>query len=135
MKENFKGISLADLCSWFGVSRQAYYQSKNGVEQDLIEQEIIDERAEIIGEIIALTTQESLESEIGKTFEVYVDGESEEHEYLLSARKTLWAPDIDGEIYINDNELSEGEQIKFGQIYTVKITELAGDKLLATVIK
>ena len=102
---------------------------------DLIEQEIIDERAEIIGEIIAQTTQESLEAEVGKTFEVYVDGESEEHEYLLSARKTLWAPDIDGEIYINDNELGEGEQIKFGQIYTVKVTELAGDKLLATVIK
>lgn len=103
--------------------------------KDLIEQEIIDERAEIIGEIIAQTTQESLESEVGKTFEVYVDGESDEHEYLLSARKTIWAPDIDGEIYINDNELDENEQIKFGQVYTVKVTELVGDKLIATVIK
>ena len=103
--------------------------------KELIEQEIIDERAEIIGEIIALTTQESLENEIGKVFEVYIDGESDEHEYLLSARKTLWAPDIDGEIYINDNELEQGNQIKFGQIYTVRVTELAGDKLLATVLK
>jgi ribosomal protein S12 methylthiotransferase len=103
--------------------------------KDLIDQETIDERAEIIGEIIAQTTQESLEAEVGRTFDVYVDGESDEHEYLLSARKVLWAPDIDGEIYINDNELGEGEQIKFGQIYTVRVTELAGDKLLATVIK
>ena len=103
--------------------------------KELIEQEIIDERAEIIGEIIALTTQESLENEIGKVFEVYIDGESDEHEYLLSARKTLWASDIDGEIYINDNELEQGNQIKFGQIYTVRVTELAGDKLLATVLK
>ena len=103
--------------------------------KDLIEQEIIDQRAEIIGEIIAQTTQESLEAEIGQTFDVYVDGESDEHEYLLSARKVLWAPDIDGEIYINDNELGEGEQIKFGQMYTVRVTELAGDKLLATIIK
>lgn len=103
--------------------------------KELIEQEIIDERAEIIGEIIAKTTQESLENEIGKVFEVYIDGESDEHEYLLSARKTLWAPDIDGEIYINDNELEQGDQIKFGQIYTVRVTELAGDKLLATVLK
>lgn len=103
--------------------------------KDLIEQEIIDARAEEIGEIIALTTAESLENEVGKIFEVYVDGESDEHEYLLSARKTIWAPSIDGEIYINDNELPEGEQIKFGQIYTVKVTELVGDKLLATVIK
>ena len=103
--------------------------------EDKVEQELIDERAEILGEIIGQTTQESLENEVGKIFEVYVDGESDEHEYLLSARKTIWAPDIDGEIYINDNELGEGEQIKFGQVYTVKVTELVGDKLLATIIK
>ena len=103
--------------------------------KEMVEQKIIDARAEEIGEIIAQTTQESLEVEIGKTFEVYIDGESDEHEYLLSARKTIWAPDIDGEIYINDNELKDAEQIKFGQIYTVKVTELVGDKLLATVIK
>lgn len=29
MKSNFKSINIADLCSWFGVTRQAYYQSKN----------------------------------------------------------------------------------------------------------
>ena len=103
--------------------------------KELIEQEIIDERAEVIGDIIAQTTQESLEAEVGQVFDVYIDGESDEHEYLLSARKVLWAPDIDGEIYINDNELGEGEQIKFGQMYTVRVTELAGDKLLATIIK
>lgn len=41
MKENFKSISLADLCSWFGVTRQAYYQSKDRVLYELIEQEIL----------------------------------------------------------------------------------------------
>lgn len=105
---------------------------------DKVPQEIIDARADVLGEIISQTTQNSLENEVGKVFEVYIDGESEEHEYLLSARKTIWAPDIDGEIYINDNELydeNNPEQLKFGQIYTVKVTELAGDKLLATVIK
>ncbi|XOB61885.1 30S ribosomal protein S12 methylthiotransferase RimO [Campylobacterota bacterium DY0563] len=105
---------------------------------DKVEQEIIDSRAEILGEIISETTNDSLENEIGKEFEVYIDGESEEHEYLLSARKITWAPDIDGEIYINDNELfdeNNPKQLEFGKIYKVKITELVGDKLLATVIK
>ncbi len=104
----------------------------------LIEQEVIDNRADEIGEIIAQTTQESLEAEVGKTFEVYIDGESDEHEFLLSARKTTWAPDIDGEIYINDNELydeNNPKQLEFGKIYSVRVTELSGDKLLATVIK
>ncbi|NQY93276.1 MAG: 30S ribosomal protein S12 methylthiotransferase RimO [Campylobacteraceae bacterium] len=100
---------------------------------DKVPQEIIDERAEILGELISQTTQSSLENAVGKTFEIVVDGESDEHEYLLSARKLLWAPDIDGEIYINDNEI-EG-QIKFGQVYTAKITELVGDKLLGTIIQ
>ncbi|WP_368029424.1 30S ribosomal protein S12 methylthiotransferase RimO [Arcobacter sp. s6] len=127
--EEFK-FDRANVFSYSTEEGTTAAQSK-----DLIEQDIIDERADIIGDIIAQTTQESLEAEVGKTFEVYVDGESDEHEYLLSARKTIWAPDIDGEIYINDNELADGEQIKFGQIYTVRVTELAGDKLLATVIK
>ena len=105
---------------------------------DKVPQELIDKRAEILGQIISHTTTISLEKEIGKTFEVYIDGESDEHEYLLSARRTSWAPEIDGEVYINDNELfdEEGNQIQltFGKAYTVKVTELVGDKLLATVI-
>ena len=101
--------------------------------EDKVEQELIDERAEILGDIISTITQEKLEEEIGKTFDVVVDGESSEHEYLLSARKLSWAPDIDGEIYINDNELNE--EIKAGVVYTAKVTELSGDKLIATIIK
>ncbi len=101
--------------------------------EDKVEQDIIDKRAEILGDIISQTTTKSLEDEVGKTFEVVVDGESDEHEYLLSARKLMWAPDIDGEIYINDNEIQG--QIKFGKIYTAKITELVGDKLVGTIIK
>ncbi len=97
-----------------------------------VEQQIIDERAGILGDIVSQTTFDSLENEIGKTFKVVVDKESDEHEYLLSARKLFWAPDIDGEIYINDNNI--GDKIQFGKIYTVKVTELAGDKLLATII-
>ncbi len=101
--------------------------------EEKVDQEIIDQRAEILGDIISQTTHKSLEAEVGKTFEIVVDGESDEHEYLLSARKLMWAPDIDGEIYINDNEI--GGQIKFGHIYTAKITELVGDKLVGTIIK
>ena len=41
MKENFKGISWADLCLWFGVTRQAYHQSKHRVLHEMIEQEIL----------------------------------------------------------------------------------------------
>jgi len=131
-----------ELCEYvkeFGFDRGNVfsYSDEEGTQafdsNDKVAQEVIDERAEILGELLNQTTTNSLENEIGKTFEIVVDGESDEHEYLLSARKLLWAPDIDGEIYINDNELKE--QIKFGKVYTAKITELAGDKLLGTIIK
>jgi putative transposase len=44
MKDAFRSVSLADLCSWFGVSRQAYYQSKRRIQQDLIEQDLLLEK-------------------------------------------------------------------------------------------
>lgn len=98
-----------------------------------IAQKLIDERAEILGSIIKETTLKSMKNDIGKTFQVVVEGYSEEHDLLLSARKLSWEREIDGEIYINDNEL--GENIEFGKIYNVKITELVGDKLLGTILE
>lgn len=41
MRSTFKGISLADLCSWFGISRQAFYQSKRSILRELLEEEIL----------------------------------------------------------------------------------------------
>ena len=136
-KEDFD--ALCNYVSSYGFDRANVfsYSDEEGTtaydREDKVSQEIIDERAEILGDIIAQTTDRSMQDEVGQTVSVYVDGESDEHEYLLSARKTLWAPEIDGEIYINDNETEE--TIEFGSMYEVKITECIGDKLLATAIK
>jgi tRNA A37 methylthiotransferase MiaB len=92
----------------------------------------IAKRAQILGDIASDVTQRSLRHEIGKIVELIIDGESDEHEYLLSAKKTLWAPEIDGEIYVNEHEI-EGD-LEFGVIYKAKVTDIAGDKLLACVI-
>ncbi len=97
-----------------------------------IDDALIAERAEILGDIAKASELQSLEKLIGSTIEVIVDSESEEHEYLLSARALNWAVEIDGEIYINDNEL-EGE-LEYNTIYKAKITEIAGNKLLGCVI-
>lgn len=99
---------------------------------DKIGDHTIEERADKLGDIITQITEQSLEAEVGQEVLLVIDGESEEHEYLLSARKLLWAPDIDGEIYVNDREC-EGE-LHFGRIYRARVTERVGDKLLATVI-
>lgn len=97
-----------------------------------IEQEIINERLEILGDVVAQTTQDSLKKEIGKEIELIIDGESDEHEFLLSARKTLWAPEIDGEIYVNDRT-NDTKELLYGKIYKAKVTDLVGSILTATV--
>lgn len=101
--------------------------------ENKIPQKIINKRANTLGKIIEKVTQKSLKNEVGKIIEVIVDAQSDEHEYLLSAKNIMWAPEIDGEIYINDNELET--PVEFGVIYKAKITELVGDKLLATILK
>ncbi len=130
-----------ELCSYvekfkFDRTNVFSYSDEEGTSafnlDNKLPQNIIDERANILGNIISKTTTTSLENEIGKTFKVVIDKPSDEHKYLLSARKLSWAPDIDGEIYINDNETMS--ELEFGKIYTATITELVEDKLLAKVI-
>lgn len=130
---------LCDYVQTYGFDRANVftYSDEEGTSayllEDKIDEDLINERADILGELIEESTLASLDAQIGKTIKVVIDGESDEHEYLLSARNLLWAPDIDGEIYINDNELKT--EIQFGVIYEAKITERVGDKLLATVLR
>jgi len=97
-----------------------------------VSQDIIDERADILGQIAEECTQTSLKNMIGKTITLVIDGESDEHEYLLSARPLNWAVDIDGEILIND---TSDLTVEYGKLYEAKVSELAGSQLLATLIK
>ena len=97
-----------------------------------VPQEIIEERIEVLEAIAEETTKASLEKMLDKTITVILEGESDEHEYILSARPTLWAKDIDGDILINDTSDLE---IVFGALYEVKVTQLAGDRLLGTLTK
>ncbi len=90
------------------------------------------ERAQILGDIAAECTKKSLKAEIGKECELVIDGESDEHEFLLSARKLIWAPEIDGEIYVNDRS-NDAKELEFCKIYKAKITDIVGDILTATV--
>ncbi|MDB2562408.1 30S ribosomal protein S12 methylthiotransferase RimO [Sulfurimonas sp.] len=99
--------------------------------EDKISAEVIQERAEVLGAITDEVMQKSLSKELSKEIELVIDGESDEHEYLLSARKTIWAPEIDGEIYVNDR--AKDADLTYGIIYKAKVTELVGNILTATV--
>ncbi len=118
-----------DRFNTFGYSNE---ETTSAFTLEQISQEIIDERAEILGQIAEENTKTSLKAMVGKTITIVIDGESDEHEYLLSARPLHWAVDIDGEILIND---TSDLAVEYGKLYEAKVTELAGTQLLATLIK
>jgi ribosomal protein S12 methylthiotransferase len=115
-----------DRVSLFEYSHE---EGTTAFDMDVIEEEVVQARIEKLQAIIDEIHEEKLQGTIGKTIDVIVDGESDEHEYLLSAKALLWAPDIDGEIYINDNEV---EDFKLGTVYKATITDVAGSILMAT---
>ena len=98
--------------------------------QEKIPQEVIDERLQILEEIVKAKKQKSLKKDLGKVVEAYLDGTSSESELLLSARKKIWAPEIDGEILINESEV---EDLQIGRCYNVAISEVVGENLLGTI--
>ena len=128
---------LCDFMETFGFDRFNTFHYSNeettsAYNMEQIGEETIDKRAQILGEIAEKSTLASLEKLVGQTVTVVIDGESDEHEYLLSARPLIWAVDIDGEILIND---TSDLPVEYGKRYKAKVTELVGDQLLATLIK
>ena len=131
--------SFNKLCNFmesFGFDRFNVFAYSNeettaAYTMEQLPQEVIESRAQILGEIAKKTTKTSLEKMVGKTVTLVIDGESDEHEFLLSARPLQWAVDIDGEVLVNDtNDLP----VEYGKLYKAKITELAGNQWIATLL-
>jgi ribosomal protein S12 methylthiotransferase len=65
---------------------------------------------------------------VGKTFDVVVEGFSEETDLLLQGRYWGQAPDIDGVVLINDGQAKVGQKVK------VKINDFHDYDLIGTII-
>ena len=99
--------------------------------EEKIDQETIDRRIETLEEIVAKKTQKSLQKLHDQEIDLIITGESSEGELFFGARAINWAPDIDGEILVNESEC----EIEIGKRYRAKVTQLAGEHPLATVLK
>ena len=97
---------------------------------DKIDTKTINKRIKQLDKIVQTKLHKSLENEVGKACMIMIEGESSEHELFMGARELLWAPQIDGEILVNDSDV---ENVRIGQCYLANITELVGDKLVATI--
>jgi ribosomal protein S12 methylthiotransferase len=71
---------------------------------------------------------------IGQELEVLVDGPHEETELLLSARARFQAPEVDGNVLINDVAEGLGD-VAAGHLGRVAVTEVSGYDLVGTLVK
>ncbi len=131
-----------ELCHFveeFGFDRVSIfsYSDEEGTKAyemvDKIDEETKNRRIERLEEIVRASTKASLERELGREIEVVITGESSEGEFFLGAKKLEWSPDIDGEILINESEIEK--KLEIGRRYRAKITDIAGENLLGTIIK
>jgi ribosomal protein S12 methylthiotransferase RimO len=128
---------MAAFAGSFGFDRINVfsYSDEEGTSAHTMSEKIpsktINARAKKLGKIASNVEDKSLSALVGSDIFLVIDGMSDEHEYLLSARALSWAPDVDGEIYVNDREI-EGE-LEYGVIYRARITEIAGKRPLASV--
>ncbi len=108
-------------------------ETTSAYDMEQIDPEIIAQRAQILGDIAKEVELKSLNNLLNTQIELIVEKPSDEIEFLLSAKKLEWCVEIDGEIYVNEHE--NDKEIEFNKIYKARITQIAGDKALATILE
>ena len=96
---------------------------------DKVPQRTIERRWRDVMAIQKRINREQNKKLVGTRLEVLVEGPSEESEHLLVGRHEGQAPEIDGQVYINDGLAYPGE------IVTVEVTEAHDYDLVAKVVE
>ena len=84
-------------------------QTKAGTMKDQIDEETKERRYQRLMSVQRRISRDKQKRLIGKVLPVLVEGFSDETEFLLKARTSQQAPDIDGMVYINEGSANVGE--------------------------
>ena len=99
--------------------------------QPKVDQDIIDERFDILFETQKEIVRELNSQFLGKKIKVLIEGEHEETELLIQGRHEGQAPDIDGKVIIND---LSGRDVKVGDLVEVEITDVLDYDLVGRIV-
>ena len=92
--------------------------------------ELALERQEKLMMLQAPISRKAHEKLIGKTLPVLIDGPSEENELVLSGRMFSQAPEVDGQVFLDEAP----EHVKAGQFQNVRITRVSEYDLVGQVV-
>ncbi|NLY04127.1 MAG: 30S ribosomal protein S12 methylthiotransferase RimO [Campylobacter sp.] len=117
-----------DRVSVFAYSKE---EDTPSFQMKQIPTKVITKRVNLVEQLTKTNLNKNLENMIGKEILVNLDGISSEGEMFYAAKHTLWDRDIDGEILINDSQI---QNLQVGKIYKCLITQVAGQKLLGSIL-
>lgn len=99
--------------------------------KDKVPQEVIEDRFDELYEVQREIARELNQEFLGKTIEVLIEGEHPETELLIQGRHYGQAPDIDGNVIIND---LNGIDLEQGDLVKVEITEVLDYDLVGRIV-
>ena len=118
-----------DRINFFAFSKE---EGTKSAKMEQIPNKTINARLKKINQIFQKQYQQSLKNLKNKELLCIVEGNSSEHEFFYAARDIRFAPQIDGEILINDKTIDETIQNGY---YKVKITEILGEDIIGCIVK
>ncbi len=101
------------------------------LEKKISPREIESRRKHLMG-IQRQISRKKKKAQVGATFDLLLEGESEETELLLEGRTVMHAPEIDGKVFVND--FPEGSEPKLGEFYRCEIIEAHDYDLVARIV-
>ncbi len=99
--------------------------------EQTVSEELKEERYREIYELQEEIAEENNQKFVGKVIDVLVEGEHPDTELLIIGRHEGQAPDIDGNVIIND---LNGASIKIGDLVKVEVSEVLGFDLVGRVV-
>lgn len=99
--------------------------------KEKVPQEVIEDRFDELYETQREIARELNQEFLGKTIEVLIEGEHPETELLIQGRHFGQAPDIDGNVIIND---LNGIEVEQGDLVKVEITEVLDYDLVGKIV-
>ncbi|EQC48270.1 ribosomal protein S12 methylthiotransferase RimO [Bacteriovorax sp. BSW11_IV] len=99
--------------------------------KEKVPQEVIEDRFDELYETQREIARELNQEFLGKTIEVLIEGEHPETELLIQGRHFGQAPDIDGNVIIND---LNGIEVEQGDLVKVEITEVLDYDLVGRIV-
>ncbi|RAX58440.1 30S ribosomal protein S12 methylthiotransferase RimO [Helicobacter monodelphidis] len=121
-----------DRVNLFGYSDEEGTWAYQNKAESKISQKIIHQRLKQLDSIVIQQQKQSLQKMKNSIIPVILEGESE-YDFLYKARDMRWAPEVDGEILINEVEY-EGD-LNLGY-YLARITEVSDEGfLIATLVQ